>query len=66
MNFFKTLFTGKKPTGGIAATNMTVRDQFAISVIAGMLADPNVKDTPQKMAAVGYLMADALLVERAK
>ncbi|MBK8638609.1 MAG: hypothetical protein IPN92_10090 [Chromatiaceae bacterium] len=43
----------------------TLRDQFAMSALAGMLAgDPNYPPTWEEAAAAAYLAADAMLAAR--
>jgi hypothetical protein len=54
--------------GGLVADvyGMTLRDWFAGQALMGYLADSNVTGAVVKIAAAAYVMADALLAERAK
>ncbi len=45
---------------------ISVRDWFAGQVAAGVLANPTTKGSAAECAAACYLVADALLSERAK
>lgn len=42
----------------------TLRDEFAMAAMQGMLADPDVDHPPKKFAALAYDMADAMMAER--
>lgn len=44
---------------------MSLRDWFAGQALAGLLAN-RIKDTPEKWAAVSYVLADAMLAAREK
>lgn len=47
-------------------TGMSLRDYFAAKALAGMLADPNFDDGAIRAAELAFLVADAMLAERAK
>ena len=50
-----------------AGNNLTgLRDRFAAAAMAGILADPKVKDSPANLAAAAYRVADAMLKARGK
>lgn len=46
--------------------NTSLRDWFAGMALSGLLADSAVKDTPQKIAEVSYVLADAMLAARSR
>jgi hypothetical protein len=52
--------------GGAFQTGMTLRDWFAGQVIAGMMANQDNDNGAAHNANYAYLMADAMLKERAK
>ena len=43
-----------------------LRDQFAMALLSGALADPSYDPDPGDAVAYAYGMADAMLAERAK
>ena len=54
--------------GGVqyGANGMTLRDYFAAKALAGMLADTECSSSASNLAQASYLIADAMLAERAK
>lgn len=68
-----------KPTGGPAfplplgdedidssVAGMTLRDYFAAQVIAGAISNPNNKGSADFFVKNAYMVADAMIAERAK
>lgn len=51
---------------GSASERPTLRDQFAMAAMTGMLANPNNGGTYELLAEAAYGYADAMLAERAK
>lgn len=43
---------------------LTVRDQFAMAALTGMLSDSSVRDTPSGLAEAAYRVADGMLEAR--
>jgi len=47
-------------------TNKTLRDEFAMAALSGMIINPIVRPAPEDIANLAYQLADAMLAERNK